>query len=876
MNVKKIQKRQKKFCEKMLAAMLVFCRAIWYNTGEMKKILKGILSIICTGTLFAGLCAETAALLPASAAEAEGGARAEQTLTGETLSLLLPSSYEQYLGLSAVNGISVKGSYIAVADGNGIYIYDGTAYRRYEHVSEVVQLELNGENTLYFLDENGYLYTLDCAAETLTGENYGITCSSFTLGNNTVYYARSVTTRTNIYDEHSPDSPLVTLSAAVTNVPSLAYADGKLFYTDGQYFNIWDTEAGENMGTYSLTAEIYDIAVAGTLLYYTDKNNLYSYDFSSEQFGETHRAEGAAYGALSLDGSYLYVADNADESAKIRRFDTAEGAFTDYEIGTSSESDNRLSAATQSIVAGEYLVIADENRLRLYNYAEGTYAAFDCAITPAYIASDGSSILVADATTVCAYDFQGAQLLSASTGFIGNIAGIAAAKGGDYFLVTGNHVFYRIDAEEFTLSGPIYKSSASPKALTADIYGDLYILYDDNEVYRFTPEEFMSQNAGGTLCFSFGSAISDIAVDFDGNIYGLSGKTLQCSDGSEYTIDDAGCVFESDATLRDFAFGYETGTVYFLYDDYILTTEAIDLPHLGALETGDAYRTIFEEPSGADGVVPVVTLNEDAVLLQFSLEELTADAEYFPYLGYTCGNAGVNALVLGEISIHSLDYYIVTIFDPGARDYTAGLVLRSACTVVDEDDYASDPEAFADGAGYITNAIPLYKYPYLTDRLTLTTLEKNAVVSVLKELSLGDTLMDYDYYYIGYTDANGETLYGYVPKNFVRGFRGTTEENVSVYYRTLHSDEDVTAVSADNRTITLEAGRDYAVAVYETDDENVVFIAYEENGVTYYATVSADSFRTGTTDGLRYFLVTLLLILDVILVVNYIIFRKKE
>lgn len=840
----------------------------------MKRFFTGILTILCAGALLAGACTGLREAKTAFAAQTDAAAdTAEKTLTKDELSLLVPGSYEQYLPLSGANGIALRDGYIAAADGQGVYVYDGARYRLYEHNSEVVQLEWNEAHKLYFLDENGALYTMDCTADTLVAEDYGLSCSSFTLADDTVYYAMSVTNTTNIFDERAPENPIKKLSSSVTTVPCLLYEHGLLYYTDGQYFNT--LHLGTDMqSTVDLGTDIYDIALSGNNLYYTDKQTLYVYDLTA---GESKRfeSEDADYGALCLDGNFLYVAGTTDRGAKICRFDTAKQAFTDYEIGAASASDNRLLSARQSIVAGEYLITADENRLQLYDRTDGAFRTFACAFTPAFLASDGNTVLVANTSTVCGYDLDGTCVLNETAGFNGNIAGIAAARDGDYFAVTENLSFYRIDGETFSRSPASTKpNSAGAKALASDIYGNLFVLFEDDSVYRYTAEEFMDKDAAGTLVCTFERETTDIAVDFDGNVYALADNALLRSDGTQYNIDDTDCVFRSDAALKDFAFGYESGTVYFLYDDHILKSESIDLPHLGSLETGDAYASVYRETADADDVAPVVTLHAESVLIRFDLGALTADAAYFPYDGYERIRTETDALVLAETAVHRLDYYIVTVFDPAARTYTAGLVLQSACTVIPESEYTSVPDNFTDGVGYVTNAVPLYKYPYLTQELTSITLEKNTVVTVIRELSLGDTL-DYDYYFVSWSDGF-DTLYGYLPETFVRDFRGTTDENGSVFYKTLHCDRDVVAVSADNRTITLEAGRDYAVAAYTTDDQNKMFIAYEQGGVTYYATVDADSFRDGSSDGLRYFLVALLLILDVILVVNYIVFRKKD
>ena len=835
----------------------------------MKKFLLSLLSFICISGVLLGSAGAIRAV------NAEAAQNEPVTLTKNELELMLPGSYEQYLHMNTVDGLAVRGNYVAVADGNIIYIYNGTQYRVYTHTAKVVQLEMTEEFLLYFLDQNGYMHTLDCTKEDLVALAQGFSCSAFTLADDTMYYAMSVTGTTNIYDKNRPTQPIETLSAAVTTVPSMTYQDGILYYTDGQYLNV----RKEEKELHALSSDVYNITVNGDLLYYTDKQALYSYDLKAGKVQTVYQSEGLEYTALCADGNFLYVAAQTDTSAKICRFDMKSKQFTDYEIATSSSSSNRLLSATQSIVSDNYLITADQNRISLYNLLTQSYFVFRCAFTPDYLASDGKSILIANTSTVHVYGFDGTPMIDAPIAdFNGALMGVACAKDGDYLLITRNISCYRIDATDFEVNTEIAKDiSTTVLSMCGDIYGNVYVEYSDNTVYKYTEEEFLS-TGGGVLYYTFPTATQNLSVDFDGNVYGLSGNTLYCSDGSRYIVDASDCLFNANADLQDYAFGYEYGTVYFIYDNYILSTQAVDLPNLNNLETGNSYQDIFES-ADTDEIVPVVTLKENALLLHFSLEELTQSSTVFPYQTYT-RTAEVNAVVLSETEIHGLQYYAVTVFNPSNRKYTAGLVRKDACTALTENDYASTPKDFENGVGYLTNNVLLYKYPYLTQALHITELDKNAVVYVLKEFTLGNDLVDYDYYFISYAVSEGNVQYGYVPKSFIRNFEGGTQPPSIIYYKKLLSERDITATSDTNVVFTFKAGTEYDIIAYAAQDDSeqsdTLLISYTLNGVTYYASVNADELVESSPSSLRYFLILLLLILDLIIIINYVIFRRKN
>ena len=68
----------------------------------------------------------------------------------------------------------------------------------------------------------------------------------------------------------------------------------------------------------------------------------------------------------------------------------------------------------------------------------------------------------------------------------------------------------------------------------------------------------------------------------------------------------------------------------------------------------------------------------------------------------------------------------------------------------------------------MTNALSLYKYPYLTNLLTVTGLTKNQAITLVGEVND----LDYSYYKIRFTDENGNEQTGFIPKPYVTLFDG--------------------------------------------------------------------------------------------------------
>lgn len=79
---------------------------------------------------------------------------------------------------------------------------------------------------------------------------------------------------------------------------------------------------------------------------------------------------------------------------------------------------------------------------------------------------------------------------------------------------------------------------------------------------------------------------------------------------------------------------------------------------------------------------------------------------------------------------------LLAVYDESKNDYYTALAEKSVCSQISSDEYLKDPpEEFLNGGkGYVTNALHLYKYPYLTELFTVTYLPRNAEITVLKRV----------------------------------------------------------------------------------------------------------------------------------------------
>ena len=215
------------------------------------------------------------------------------------------------------------------------------------------------------------------------------------------------------------------------------------------------------------------------------------------------------------------------------------------------------------------------------------------------------------------------------------------------------------------------------------------------------------------------------------------------------------------------AFGVETKATYVLYNgNFIAASYDLPLPTVHSIAVDGADETLFSQ-SAAEFCVTECA--ENTLLLHIDLSALHG-AEYFPCVSYRRTEKKIAAITLAETQTYTL----LAVYDEAENGYYTALAEKNSCESVSESEFlTAPPEPFASGAkGYVTNAISLYKYPYLTPLLTVCPLDKNAEVTVLRTVRK----LDWEYYLVEYTDENGATQTGFLPAAYVSETNGTAPQ----------------------------------------------------------------------------------------------------
>ena len=722
--------------------------------------------------------------------------------TGSTASgdqFVTPYSYEQYLPLEKPSDVAITDSYVAISDGNKIYLYDkgNENYYVYEHGDAtdpkylIKKLQFSASGTLYFLDSNTDLYTLHPNAflteQTVAATHVERGFSNFAIGSQ-FYYTLTTTTSSSLskVNLNEISSQTANTKSGISGTPPLSLFGDYIYYIDGgkhlhQMHIASDWRTAETR-TWELIRNdpVSSVAVLGSTAYFTttDGKDFYAYDLGTGSIINTYEnadpEEG--YSALSTYGGMVYVVKNQS----VCEYDPANGAFTGYEIGTSSSSPNRLQNAKDSVLVDGKLYTADKGRVTVYNTETKEYKTIDGTIDGDRIASDGDSVLLVKNGSHQAYlyDKEGNVTYTLTTDSNDFIVDIVHSHGSFYY-VTHYNFYGRIYKNNGTWVKAEVRRAAqgSPSAslIAADIQGNLYVLTTTGSIYSFTDGadgDFLSAQSLSTKTpvHTGGDGEFDNAkkmlVDYAQSIYVQRGNNLikYLLDGSAYEkqtlpINLSKTIAYSQTTdtpATAVAFGAETADVYVLYDgNLMISTQDLSLPCMSLIATNDVDDSIFDDASVTPEVVKVA---KGTLLVEFELERLV-DADLFPYVGYVRPAEKQTALVIGRTG----GYALLAIYDGTRKQYHTYLAKDNASLEAD----ATGESAPDISEGWLSSGAHLYKFPYLTKLLTVTELPKNQKVQVL-----GKITVDYEYYRVQY-EENGVTKEGYIPTSFVNDFDST-------------------------------------------------------------------------------------------------------
>ena len=222
-------------------------------------------------------------------------------------------------------------------------------------------------------------------------------------------------------------------------------------------------------------------------------------------------------------------------------------------------------------------------------------------------------------------------------------------------------------------------------------------------------------------------------------------------------------------TVNALTFNVYENAAYVLYDgNLVVSTQRLSLPTVQKIHTNAVEQTIFAE---GNAEFKVVETKENAFLIQFDLQQLNdqylaQSVQSFPYLSHGRETETHVALMLGQAG----EYAVLAIFDKETHTYSNYLTkTRYFVQEKAESDYLVQYDETQITTGYLTNALTLYKYPYLTGLLRVSSMGKNQAVRLVGEINY----LDYDYYKIEIEDEEGNLLTGFIPKSYVTLFDGS-------------------------------------------------------------------------------------------------------
>ncbi len=816
-------------------------------------------------------------------AEDPAAPAAATELTKENASLVLPSSYEQYLTLANPTDVAFSDNYIAIADGMNLYVYareNGSEYKPYMLSSgNIAKIGFHGDD-LYFVvrdsDASIRFYRYDYA--TGSARDMGFNCSTFLIVGDTLYTATvagSSTTfaaRTLTADGAGEAQPLGELPTSTT--PHLAYADGTilccvdrlLYYpVNGSFaYNQCHNLSSEASPSLNVTSVCSD----GTSLYFSSAAGLFRRGTGSDGT-VTRLSDASGLAAMSFFNNSLYCIDGASVR-EISLTDSA-AAFTSYEITSASDSENRLSGAVDSARAGSLLVTADagNSRVSVYDFQTQSYSVIACESAPTLVATDGTTIAYASGMNIytCTY---GEDAFTQAETAPSTVRGIACAYGSVYY-VTATAQYGVADGE--TVS-PIVYEYGTPTGLACDLYGTLYVAYESGDIRIFTESSFTQYDASAgsqKKSFSLPDGATSLEADFEGSLYYLADGVMYREGEVFAEIDGSSFVWSADGTAQkpvSFALGFEDDEVYFNFGNYVVKSSAGALSAISTLDE-IAVETARDDAFAHHGTEELlVSVPAGTVGVFTDLATLrNSDGAYFPYSSYARSGEDRQGVLLAETG-----EYALVLFSEGKGEYTAELFLKDSVTKIASSEYYTENETAY--TRYLTNKVSSYYAPCLDGALAGEELARGTAVSVIGFV----TTAELEYALVEYSDAARATARGYVPATYLTEISPdvSSGENYTLAYLRSSSDGVVfTNAAGEERVITERV----QVRLYDNGDGT--YTARLSDDVSYSAVISSDMIDDGNAEVIRIALIVILTVLALVILGVYIFllpwekYRKK-
>jgi len=743
-----------------------------------KKTILSLCLLTAAASLTAtGLCAQKTSV------------SAQETAPVERL--LSPTSYEEYLRLSAPTDVAATDGFIAVADGNILYAFnrDSGVWQQYVHTNPITKIDFGGREELFFLDQtSNSLYKLNVRENTQAVDT-GIVCTTFSICEDKLYCINISAGQTSIC--FAPLSDLTALSKPYTEKiysPALSFYNGEIYYVYGMnHLYKLNPETNASAHVAELPGQVPSMTVSeGVVFCVTDNGGFYGYQLSDlAEKGNAKNCDPVAefedgYTAVSANGSDVYLV----RERSIRKFSLKSKEMTDYEIGASSDSKHRFDGASETLLAGQRLFIADDGNDRISVYdtqAQAFQQPIATELDAPFMASYGETLLVSTSSQAVLYSLNeesyGQKLTQLTSDKVsGTIVG-AVAVYDNYYLVTDTNYCYTLTLGETGYAWQETLRKARPaERLASDANGYLYALNADM-VYRYTEESFNSPTEQGVkICENIPADTEKIAVDYAGNLYALANDTLYAyavSEGvyekqSEMTFDEP-LVYGVTPAPLSFAFGIEENEAYILYEgNYITVTTALDLPTVKTIPTENITSGIF---GNGEAEFSVAQTLPNSLCVEIDLAKLDGASE-FPYLSYYRSETPITGLKIGETA----DYALLCFRENAESEYKTLLVAKNRQTELSDNFLTYDEPK----KGYLTNAAMAYKFPSM-GLPTLGQFTKGAEAVLLGEVNG----LDGGYYAV---ELDGKTVFA--PKSHVTLFNGAPPASQTVTVGETGADKD--------------------------------------------------------------------------------------
>lgn len=837
------------------------------------------------------------------------------------LQLLMPASYEEYLQLTAPTDFAISERYLAIADKTSgqtasIYILDKSTdtYRTFSMNTPNSITSLNfytsgGTDYLFFIIPSNLVYYLDLSKADLNGTQTNLDAiapSVMLINGSEIFYSKTTENSSSLFHavlETTSEGMLISDDKNIlaqggtlaTGSARFCILDGQVYVSENNTVHKCSADGIETVMQINHPIEQFAMIGQSSILYSDAWNDLY-YNNGTEVIQTNCSVIKYYQGKV-----YVIYRDS------ICGLDVSQEtpAFNDYRIDQYADTANRIGQDAKDLsLWGNKLVIADQanRRVLIYDKTKGQspYSVIDGVEFGQIVCAGKNTFAVSDTSRVFIYDYDGTRLVTLERlDFASVIHGLAYSYGNYYIVGEGNKSMY-VFPETGTDSSSLRPAKNENEenfvnlSVSADIFGNVYVLRG-NSVYGYTAQTFEEGNSGEYVC-AFSKTPSKILCDYKGNIYACTSDSILRYDAT----DKSQTVFSIKSQLNElaynggastavsFAISFENSEMYILSDGFIAKAENLGIASVNNLSAAETYESIFvsgTDKNSADNTLVRTDINCVGIRLDFSSFTQTASVlpcgEYVRFdterIGVLLADTDYGAVVLFH-ELQANDNNPIT-----NRSYEIYLLPKGTAYASLGTQYYTAKET--NSMATVSNDVGLYKYPAMYKFRTgedgtaqllgkIADLKQGAKVVVLGELNPGSHILDAERYSFIAVTANGETVYGFIPSNYLIETGESATAEGSFVYRNLIKDATVTLYKGTDTLLLQNRER---LQVYGTaNDSGLIFVAYvDENENTYTGWIEENLLEKEDSSIIAVLVIVPLVSAVVLFSVCYLILRKQ-